>query len=135
MPVLVQTRPVSRPLRLLVAEDEAVIALGLKQVLLSAGYEVCAIVATARDAVEAAGRMHPDLVLMDIMLRDGDGVDAACTIWASYRIRSLFMSALDATSLHDRAAAAYPLGFLTKPYRCEDLLSRLEQAARVRVGA
>lgn len=130
MPLMALNHAMSRrPLRLLVVEDEAVIALGLRHFLLDAGFEVSDMVATAHGAVEAAGRTRPDVVLMDIMLRDGDGVDAACRIWALYRIRSLFMSALDAPALRDRAAPAHPLGFLTKPYRCEDLLSRLREAA------
>lgn len=58
MHVQVKIRAASRALRLLVAEDEAVIALGLKQFLLSAGHDVCGIVATADDAVAEIGRAH-----------------------------------------------------------------------------
>ncbi|HYE51064.1 MAG TPA: response regulator [Azospirillaceae bacterium] len=118
-----------RPLRILIVEDEAIIALGLEQIVEDLGHEVCALVTTADAAVDAADRHHPDLVLMDVMLRGGsDGLEAARRIWERHGIRSLITSALDVPTLRERAAPAKPLGFVSKPYRAEDLRATLGAA-------
>ncbi|QJE72596.1 response regulator [Aerophototrophica crusticola] len=113
-------------LKILICEDEAIIALGLEQMLLAMGHQVCDICATADDAVEAAGRDRPDVVLMDVMLRgEPDGIEAALQIRQRFGIPSLIMTAVDAQAVRERAAAAKPIGFLAKPYRVEDLRHRL----------
>ncbi|MDE1147652.1 MAG: response regulator [Azospirillaceae bacterium] len=106
--------------RIVVVEDEALIALGLQHILLQQGHEVCAIAATVDEAVQAVDHHRPDLVLMDVMLRGGDdGVEAADRIWKRFGVRSLFTSAVDPDVLRTRAPAV-SLGFITKPYRPED---------------
>ncbi|MDZ5647734.1 MULTISPECIES: response regulator [unclassified Nitrospirillum] len=106
--------------RIVVVEDEALIALGLEQILLLQGHEVCAVASSVDEAVDAVDRHRPDLVLMDVMLRGGgDGVEAADRIWKRFGIRSLFTSAVDANILRSRAPSV-SLGFITKPYRPED---------------
>ncbi|WP_159107112.1 response regulator [Azospirillum sp. B4] len=112
--------------RIVVVEDEALIALGLQQILTQQGHEVCALAASLDEALEAVGEHRPDLVLMDVMLRGGDdGVEAANRIWKRFGIRSLFTSAVDAATLRTRAPSV-ALGFITKPYRPEDFQRSLE---------
>ncbi|MEA1650591.1 response regulator [Nitrospirillum sp. BR 11164] len=112
--------------RIVVVEDEALIALGLQQILLQQGHEVCAVAASVEEAVEAVDHHRPDLVLMDVMLRGGDdGVEAAERIWKRFGIRSLFTSAVDANTLRNRVHSV-SLGFITKPYRPEDFQRSLE---------
>lgn len=124
-----------RPLRLVIVEDEAIIALALQQALKSLGHHVCAVAATAPSAVTAAAEHRPDLILMDIKLQgEEDGICAALAIWSRYRIRSLFMSAFDTASTHLRALAAQPVGFLAKPYRLDDLRRTLETLTPQRIA-
>lgn len=116
-------------------EDDAIIALALQQGLLSLGHQVCAVAATAADALEAAGAHQPDLVLMDIRLHgDEDGISAAEKIWNRFRIRSLFTSAFDAATTRVRTVAAEPLGFLAKPYRLDELRRTLDDLPIRRVA-
>lgn len=133
--VLAAPVPRTPELRLLIVEDEAIIALALQQALAMLGHRVCAIAATAPDAVAAAALHQPDLVLMDIKLQgDEDGICAALAIWGRFRIRSLFMSAFDTAATHMRALAAQPVGFLAKPYRMEELRRMLDGLALQRIA-
>ncbi len=119
--------PPVKSLRIVIVEDEAIIALALQQALKSIGHDICAVAATAPEAISAAGQHRPDIVLMDIRLQgDQDGIFAAEAIWSRYRIRSLFLSAFDTASTHLRALTAQPLGFLAKPYRLDELRRALD---------
>ncbi|SNS15991.1 Response regulator receiver domain-containing protein [Azospirillum sp. RU38E] len=116
------------PLRILICEDESLIALGLCAIVEDAGHIVCDTCATAVEAVAAAITHRPDLVLMDVMLRGGeDGIAAALEIRQRLDIPCLFMSAVDAPAVRDRMAGARPLGFIAKPYRPADLLQQLQR--------
>ena len=113
-------------LTLLICEDEAIIALALEQALEAMGHQICAIVATAEEAVAAACRYRPDAVMMDIMLRGPrDGIEAAREILVRFGIRSLFMTAVDAPAIRERAEQVKALGFLMKPYRADELRQTL----------
>ena len=65
-----------QPLRVLVIEDDALIAMMLAEVLGDMGHEVCATAGTPAEAIAAARRENPDLVLSDVKLRNGSGIDA-----------------------------------------------------------
>jgi CheY-like chemotaxis protein len=118
------------PMKILIVEDEAVIALCLEDILDSFGHEVCGIATTAEDAVKIADRQRPDLVLMDIMLAEGsDGVSAACDIRRRFDIGSVLTSALTEQSVRDRAAPAKPLAYVRKPYNPRDLAAVLQRVA------
>ena len=117
-------------MRILIAEDEAVIALCLEDILDGFGHQVCGIASTADDAVALAGREKPDLVLMDVMLaRGSDGVSAACDIRQRHGIGSVLTSALTESAIRDRAAPARPLAFIRKPYNPGDLSTVLDRLA------
>ncbi|WP_084437894.1 response regulator [Niveispirillum irakense] len=113
-------------LKILICEDETLIALGLAAVLEDGGHEVCGICGTADDAVDAAAEQRPDLVLMDIMLRGTrDGLDAAAEIRRRLDIPCLMMSANDPALLRDRLTEIQAIGFIPKPYSPNDLLGCL----------
>lgn len=119
--------------RVLVVEDEAVTALDLVNELRSLGYEVCDAVDTADDAIAAARRTHPDLVLMDIHLADGgDGIETARRICEHRDVAVVFLTAhSDDTTLH-RALDVSPFGYLIKPFRARDLKVALDVAVAKR---
>lgn len=116
-------------LRVLVVEDEALIAMELESILEQQGHEVVDAVATEVDAIAAARLTRPDLVLMDVRLaRGGDGVATAIRLRQELGIRSIFITAQSDQVTRARAAAAEPAGFLGKPLS-PDLLARLIREA------
>ena len=111
-----------RPLILLVAEDEALIVLGLE--LRDAGHEVLGPVATAAEALALAEGTRPGLALIDIRLKDdGDGVALARALRERHGVPSLFVSGQASDALANRDAA---LGLVRKPYAPEDVARAVE---------
>lgn len=108
--------------RILIAENEKVIALDVRSRLTAMGYETCAIVTTGEDAVRKAGETDPDLILMDIML-DGemDGIDAAASIRAEYGLPVVYMTAHSDEKTLDRAKVTEPFGYIVKPFENREL--------------
>ncbi len=101
----------------------------MEWVVLTLGHEAIGPVATAEKAIELAGKMRPNLVLMDIRLaNDSDGVAAAIEIRQRFEIPSLFVSAHGDPMMRSRAAAARPLGFIEKPFSPESLALAIEAA-------
>jgi DNA-binding NarL/FixJ family response regulator len=123
------SQPRGRSRRILLVEDEYIIAIEIEQWLLDSGHDVVGIVANAEDAVAAATGAKPDLVVMDVRLAaDGDGIDAAKQILARTGIRSLFASAHSDARTRSRADMVQPLGWLTKPYSRTEFLVALDTA-------
>jgi len=119
------------PPTLLVVEDEAVVAMDLDGQLHDMGYRVCGRVDNGRDAIERARVERPDLILMDIVLKgDLDGIDAAAEIGRELHIPVLFLSAYSDDETVERAAAAWPYGYLTKPFQNRELRAGIEVALR-----
>ena len=117
------------PLRILIVEDEFLIAAECEWILADAGHEVVGIAADEQQAISLAERARPDLVLMDIRLaRGGDGINAAKSIRARCGIRSLFVSAHGERETRDRGKAADPAGWLVKPYTAGMLLNAIDAA-------
>ena len=103
-------------LRVLVVEDEAIPARAAAVMLGHIGCDVAAIVDTGEDAVDAAYREHPDLVLMDIRLKGPmDGIEAAGLIRERLGIPIVFVSAYLAEELEERRDAIDESEFLSKP--------------------
>jgi len=109
----------ARPmLQLMVVEDEAISALALKRLVARLGHAVCAMTATAEDAIRLAGETLPDIVLMDIRLAGQmDGITAAREIRARFGIGSIFMTANSDMATRTQAETAQPLGFMAKRTR------------------
>ncbi|WP_342236381.1 response regulator [Inquilinus sp. OTU3971] len=111
-------------LRVLLVEDEAVIAMLLAEVLGGMGYEVCAIEATEADAVAAAMRCRPDLMIVDARLGAGSGVSAVETILRARPVPHVFVSG-DPSSVQALRPDAV---VMQKPFREADLARAIQRA-------
>lgn len=116
-------------LRLVVVEDEPLIALDLIMMLEDLGHEVVAQAADTPGAIAAADVQRPDMMLMDVRLAKGsDGVEAATAVMERFGIRSLFVSGNIDGGLRERAAPIAPLGFASKPLDMDRLEAMLREA-------
>jgi CheY-like chemotaxis protein len=113
--------------RILIVEDERLVAMDLQRRLTRLGYTVVSLAASGREAIQKALALHPDVVLMDVRLQgDMDGVEAAEQIHTSAAIPVVFMTAyVDADTQH-RVGAASPWSCLRKPFSPRQVQSALE---------
>jgi two-component system, response regulator PdtaR len=120
--------------RVLIVEDEFLVALQIEGALKDAGHEVGGIASSAEDALKLAEAERPTLVVMDIRLAGKrDGIDAALELFSKYRIRCVFASAHQDEDVRLRAEPAEPLGWLRKPYTMHELVKTVQAAlARLR---
>jgi two-component system, response regulator PdtaR len=110
--------------RILVVEDDYLVALELEHRLMDAGYDVVGIAASAEEAIALARAHAPDLAIMDVRLAGRrDGVDTAIELSATLGIPSIFATAHEDSETRRRAEQARPLGWLRKPYSSEALIS------------
>ncbi len=115
--------------RVLVVEDERIVALDIKNRLESLGYEVCGIVHTGEDAVAQSGELSPDIVLMDIMLEGMmDGIEAARHIQGELDIPVIFLTAYSDEITIQRAKLSEPYGYILKPFEGRDIHTVVEMA-------
>lgn len=113
----------------LVVEDEGIVALDIQGKLVSMGYQVPCIVSSAEEAIGAATRLHPDLVLMDIHLDgDLDGIDAAEKISSDLGIPVVYLTAFSDQQTLERAKVSRPFGYLLKPFEDRELYATVEIA-------
>ena len=110
--------------RILVVEDEGIVALDVKLRLLSLGYLVTALAASGEAAIQAAATTRPDLVLMDIRLQGQmDGIEAAREILARFDIPVIYITALS----DDRTMQTPHSGCILKPFDDGDLQAAIER--------
>lgn len=115
--------------RVLIVEDDYLVALELEHHLREAGLAVVGTAATAEEALDIAAREKPEIAIMDIRLASArDGVDAATQLNATFGIRSIFATAHTDEAIRKRGQAADPLGWLQKPYPIERLIALINQA-------
>lgn len=114
--------------KVLIVEDEFVVANDLRLILLQAGYKVIGIAASAEEAVECLPRQKPDIVILDIRLEGKlTGIDLARKLKAD-DIAFIFLSANSNQKVLEEAKTTEPYGFLVKPFREKDLLVMLDIA-------
>ncbi|WP_205514644.1 sigma 54-interacting transcriptional regulator [Longitalea arenae] len=114
--------------KLLIVEDEFIVANDLRIILKKAGFQVCAIADSYNSAVEAIEQFNPELVLLDIYLKGNKtGIDLA-RVLAEKNIAFVYLSANNNESVLEEAKATQPYGFLVKPFREKDVLVALEIA-------
>ncbi|MES0337296.1 MAG: response regulator [Candidatus Magnetobacterium sp. LHC-1] len=115
--------------RIMVVEDEGIVALEIQTRLQRLGYAVCAVVSTGEMAIKEAKDKHPDLVLMDIRLKgDMDGIEAAQAIQKEGRVPVIYLTANSDDNTLLRAKLTEPFGFILKPFHERDLRSGIEMA-------
>jgi diguanylate cyclase (GGDEF)-like protein/PAS domain S-box-containing protein len=117
--------------RILIVEDEKIIALDLERRLERNGFKVVGTTGMASEAIELAGSEMPDLVLMDIYLADetdhsGRGIEAAQEIRRRYAIPVVFLTAYADDDTIQRAKIAEPVGYILKPFKEKDLISTID---------
>ena len=117
----------SRP-RLLIAEDEAIIRLDLKEMLEEEGYVVVGEAADGEAAVRLARENDPDLVIMDVKMPGMDGLTAAEQIVGEQLSAVLILTAFSQRDLVQRAAEAGAMGYLVKPFQKSDLMPAIDIA-------
>ena len=116
-------------IRILVVEDERIVAKDIQNTLKNLGYEVVAISSTGEDAIDKSGELRPDVVLMDIVLKGAiDGIEAANIIKTKFKIPIIYLTAYEDGDTLDRAKITEPLGYILKPFEERDLHTTLEMA-------
>jgi len=115
--------------KILVVEDESIVARDIRNMLLGLDYEVCGVTASATDAVKAADETCPQLVLMDIMLQgEMSGVEAADQIYSQFNIPVVYLTAYADEATVQRAKKTEPFGYLLKPFEERELQTTIEIA-------
>ena len=115
-------------MRILIAEDETIIRLDLRELLERAGFEVCAEARDGVEAVELARRQEPDLAVLDVKMPRLDGIEAAKKILEERPIPIVMLTAYGQDELVSRAVEAGVFGYLVKPFREADLLPAIRTA-------
>jgi DNA-binding NarL/FixJ family response regulator len=114
--------------RILIVEDQALVALDLREYLTGMGMTVVGVVDSAAAAVEAAARERPDVVLMDIRLRgERDGVDAALDI-QRLDMAVVYLTAHSDRATLERVKRSAPFGYLLKPIQDYELIATIDRA-------
>ncbi len=114
---------------ILVVEDEPIVALDLQHTLRRFGYDVPVTLSSGEEALAHAPELKPDLALMDINLAgDMDGIETARRLWTQWRIPVVYLTAYSTQEVVQRATAAEPFGYLTKPFSPGALGSTIEVA-------
>jgi two-component system, response regulator PdtaR len=114
--------------RILIAEDETIIRMDLRQLLEWNGFEVAGEARDGAEAIALARECEPDLVLLDIRMPVVDGVECARRIYAERPVPIVMVTAHGDRGLVERALAAGAFGYLTKPFREADLIPAIRAA-------
>jgi len=115
--------------RIIIVEDEAIVAMDVKRMLIDLGYDIPAVTSSGEDAIKKTDEIRPDLVLMDIMI-DGimDGVGAAGRIREEFNIPVVYATAFGNTETLGRAMITAPFGYILKPFGERELHTTIEMA-------
>ena len=114
---------------ILVVEDEAIVAMDLRDRLTQLGYQVAGAVATGEEAIAKANELRPDLVLMDIHLRSTmDGITAADEIRRRSAIPVVYLTAHSDEATLQRAKVTEPFGYILKPFEDREIETTIEIA-------
>jgi response regulator NasT len=116
------------PLRVVVAEDEALIRLDLVEMLTEAGYAVVGQAGDGEKAIEITEKEKPDLVVMDVKMPKLDGISAAERIANQRLAPVVILTAFSQRDLVERARDAGAMAYLTKPFTIQDLMPAIELA-------
>lgn len=115
-------------MRILIAEDETIIRLDLRELLERSGFEVCAEAKDGEEAIALARSERPDLAVLDVKMPRLDGIEAARRILDERPIPIVMLTAYGQQELVSRAVEAGVFGYLVKPFRETDLLPAIATA-------
>jgi len=116
------------PVRILVAEDEALIRLDLAEMLAEAGYDVVGQAANGEQAIEQARELQPDLVVMDVKMPGMDGISAAEVLGRESLAPVVMLTAFSDKALVERARDAGVMAYVVKPFTANDVLPAIDIA-------
>jgi AmiR/NasT family two-component response regulator len=108
--------------RVVIAEDEAIIRLDLKEILTSAGYDVVGESGRGDEAVQLVAEHRPDLAILDIKMPGMDGLRAAREITSQYQVAVMLLTAFSQRDLIEEARDAGVAAYLVKPFQARELL-------------
>lgn len=115
--------------KVLIVEDESIVARDIGNMLQSLNYEVTGIVSTAKDAIQSAAKTKPHLVLMDLMLHgEMNGIAAADEIYHRFDIPVVYLTAYSDEAILQQAKKTEPFGYLLKPFEENELKSTIAVA-------
>jgi len=116
------------PIRVVIAEDEAIIRLDLKETLEEEGYQVVGETGRGDEAVELVKQHQPDLAILDVKMPGMDGLEAASAISADKQAAVLILTAFSQRDLIEKARDAGALAYLVKPFQKNELIPAVEVA-------
>jgi len=114
--------------RVVIAEDEAIIRLDLKEILEDEGYDVVGETGRGDEAVELVARHEPDIAILDIKMPGIDGIEAARRISAEHRVAVLILTAFSQRNLIEEARDAGVAAYLVKPFQRGELVPAIAVA-------
>ena len=115
--------------RILIIEDEHIVAMGIKRMLKSLGYTIAGVASSGEDAISKAESTFPDLVLMDIMLKgDMNGIEAAKEIKVRFDVPVVYLTACSESKIVENAWKTGPMGYIVKPFDEKDLKKGIDVA-------
>ncbi len=115
-----------KPHRIIIADDESLIRLDLREMLTHLGYDVIAEAGDGRSALELARKLQPDLMIMDIKMPDLDGIAAAEELTREQIAPVVLLTAYSDQALVERAKEAGVVGYVVKPFREAELMPVIE---------
>lgn len=114
-------------LKILIIEDNNLIALNLKEQLKGLGHNIIKIVSNGKNAIKLTEETNPDLILMDIQLKgELDGIETAQIIKDKYNTPLIYLTAYHTNELLDRAQKTQPIAYITKPYEEKELQTAIQ---------
>ena len=116
-------------IRLLIVEDENLVARDIENMATSQGYEVCGIASSADEALAVAAESRPDIILMDVIIKGSlDGIAVAEKIWDAHHIPVIYVTAYADEQTLKRAKITEPFGYILKPFDERELKIAIEMA-------
>lgn len=117
-------------IRVLIVEDDLIIARSMRLVLSDGGYHVCSIAISYEEAVDAMNNENPDIVIMDINLKGVDGINTAKALKKMGDVKIIYCTELTDSNSFNLAKETFPTHYLTKPFSNDDLLRAVALAAQ-----
>jgi response regulator NasT len=114
------------PVRVIIAEDEAIVRLDIKEILLSAGYLVVGETGRGDEAVSLAAETTPDLAILDVKMPGMSGIQAAREMTRDAKVAVMVLTAFSQRELIEEARDAGVAAYLVKPFRRDELLNAVD---------